>query len=143
MLNEYIPKKYSLYQKCNIRKISILVMLLSLLFSGCSYDEPKVALTHIEWHTTTETIDGFIYGFVHVSISGTTNGDKVTITTYGDGVILEKEIHLDQNNQFNEEVTIAFTHMADDGPRIYSTTLTAYKGSRFNKIDLVSDGLTY
>ena len=121
----------------------IIVVMVFLFFSGCSYESPVVALTHIEWYTTTETIDDFTFGFVRLSISGTTSGDKVTIITYGDGVILEKEINLDQNNQFNEEVTIAFTHMVDDGPRIYSTTLTAYKGSRFNKIDLVSDGLTY
>ena len=121
----------------------IIVVIVFLFFSGCSYESPVVALTHIEWYTTTETIDDFTFGFIRLSISGTTNGDKVTIMTYGDGVILEKEIDLDQNNQFNEEVTIAFTHMVDDGPRIYSTTLTAYKGSRFNKIDLVSDGLTY
>lgn len=114
-----------------------------LFFSGCSYESPVVALTHIEWYTTTETIDDFTFGFVHLSISGTTSGDKVTIITYGDGVILEKEIDLDQNNQFNEEVTIVFTHMVDDEPRIYSTTLTAYRGNRFNKIDFVSDELTY
>jgi hypothetical protein len=121
----------------------IIIVMVFLFFSGCSYESPVVALTHIEWYTTTETIGDFTFRFIRLSISGTTNGDKVTIMTYGDGVILEKEINLDQNNQFNEEVTIAFTHMVDDGPRIYSTTLTAYKGSRFNKIDLVSDGLTY
>jgi hypothetical protein len=121
----------------------IIIVMVLLFFSGCSYESPVVALTHIEWYTTTETIGDFTFRFIRLSISGTTNGDKVTIMTYGDGVILEKEINLDQNNQFNEEVTIAFTHMVDDGPRIYSTTLTAYKGSRFNKIDLVSDGLTY
>ncbi len=121
----------------------IIVVMVFLFFSGCSYESPVVALTHIEWYTTTETIDDFTFGFVHLSISGTTSGDKVTIMTYGDGVILEKEIDLDQNNQFNEEVTIVFTHMVDDEPRIYSTTLTAYKGNRFNKIDFVSDELIY
>lgn len=121
----------------------IIVVMVFLFFSGCSYESPVVALTHIEWYTTTETIDDFTFGFVHLSISGTTSGDKVTIITYGDGVILEKEIDLDQNNQFNEEVTIVFTHMVDDEPRIYSTTLTAYRGNRFNKIDFVSDELTY
>ena len=121
----------------------IIVVMVFLFFSGCSYESPVVALTHIEWYTTTETIDDFTFGFVHLSISGTTSGDKVTIITYGDGVILEKEINLDQNNQFNEEVTIVFTHMVDDEPRIYSTTLTAYKGNRFNKIDFVSDELIY
>jgi|LSQX01.1.fsa_nt_gb hypothetical protein len=121
----------------------IIVVMVFLFFSGCSYESPVVALTHIEWYTTTETIDDFTFGFVRLSISGTTSGDKVTIMTYGDGVILEKEIDLDQNNQFNEEVTIVFTHMVDDEPRIYSTTLTAYRGNRFNKIDFVSDELTY
>lgn len=121
----------------------IIVVMVFLFFSGCSYESPVVALTHIEWYTTTETIDDFTFGFVRLSISGTTSGDKVTIITYGDGVILEKEIDLDQNNQFNEEVTIVFTHMVDDEPRIYSTTLTAYRGNRFNKIDFVSDELTY
>lgn len=121
----------------------IIIVMVFLFFSGCTDNLPAVVLTHIEWYTTTETIGDFTFGFVRLSISGTTNGDKVTIITYGDGAILEEEIDLDQNNQFNEEMTIVFTHMADDVPRIYSTTLTAYKGNRFNKIDLVSDGLTY
>jgi len=88
-------------------------------------------------------IGDLTFGFVHLSISGATSGDKITVITYGDGVIEEYEIALDQNNQFDEDVTIAFTHMADDEPRTYSTTLTAYKGNCLNKIDVVSEGLTY
>ena len=121
----------------------IIVVIVFLFFSGCSYESPVVALTHIEWYTTTEKIDGLTFGFIHLSISGVTNGDKITVMTYGDGVILEYEVTLDENNQFNEDVVIAFTHMADDEPRTYSTIITAYKGNCSNQKELVSEELTY
>lgn len=125
-----------------MKKIFILIILL-LFLTGCSCNVPTLTLSHIEWYTTTEKIGDLTFGFVHLSISGATSGDKITVITYGDGVISEYEIALDQNNQFDEDVTIAFTHMADDEPRTYSTTLTAYKGNCLNKIDVVSEGLTY
>ena len=121
----------------------IIIVMVFLFFSGCTDNLPAVVLTHIEWYTTTETIGDFTFGFVRLSISGTTNGDKVTIITYGDGVILEYEIALDENNQFNEDVVIAFTHMADDEPRTYNTFITAHKGNCSNQKELTSEELTY
>jgi len=127
-----------------MKKILILIIIWSFLyFTGCLCDLPTIILSHIEWYTTTEKIGDLTFGFVHLNISGATSGDKITVITYGDGVILEYEITLDHNNQFDEDVVMAFTHMADDEPRTYSTTLTAYKGNCLNKIDVVSEGLTY
>ena len=127
-----------------MKKIFTLIIILSFLFFiGCSCVVPTLTLEHIEWYTTTETVDDFTFGFVSLSIRGATNGDKITVMTYGDGVILEYEITLDENNQFNEDVVIAFTHMADDEPRTYSTIITAYKGNCSNQKELVSEELTY
>lgn len=127
-----------------MKKIFFLIVILSFLFfTGCFCDVPTITLSHIQWYTTTEKIGDLTFGFVHLSISGATSGDKITVITYGDGVIEEYEIALDQNNQFDEDVTIAFTHIADDEPRTYSTTLTAYKCNCLNKKSLVSEELTY
>lgn len=125
------------------KKFTLIIVLLFLFFTGCFCYTPTLNLNHIEWYTTTEKVDGLTFGSVHLSISGATNGDKITVMTYGDGVIDEYEIALDENNQFNEDVVIAFTHMADDEPRTYSTFITAYKGNCSHQKELTSEELTY
>jgi len=83
------------------------------------------------------------FGYVHLSISGVTTGDKVTVVTYGDGIISEQGLELNQENQFEEDIVIKFTHMADDESRIYSTVITAYKGNSSTKISLESEELVF
>jgi hypothetical protein len=65
------------------------------------------------------------------------------VLTYGDGVIEELELNLDQENKFSQDIIIQFTHMADNIPRIYSTVVTAYRGNSFNSINLESEELVY
>ena len=46
--------------------------------------------TNVEWYTTNETINNLIFGYLHLIVSGTTNGEKVAVITYGDGVISDR-----------------------------------------------------
>ena len=127
-----------------MKKILLFLIILFVLFSsGCSDNTPIVSLNYIDWYTTTEKINNLTFGYVHLSISGATTGDKVTVLTYGDGVISEQELDLDQENKFNEDIIIKFTHTADTVPSIYSTVITAYKRNSSTKINLESEELVY
>ncbi len=129
-----------------MKKILVLMLILLLpvfLLSGCLNNEPILSLSHIEWYTTTEEIEDFTFGYVHLDLSGSTTGDKVTVVTYGDGIIDELELDLDQDKEFSQDIVIKFTHMADNIPRKYSTVITAYKGSISTSISLESEELTY
>jgi len=127
-----------------MKKIFVFIIIsFVLLFTSCADNSPILTLNHIDWYTTTKKINDLTFGDVHLSISGTTTGDKVTVVTYGDGVISEQELDLDQENKFNQDVIIKFTHMADDIPRIYTTVITAYKGNSSTKINLESEEIVY
>jgi len=129
-----------------MKKILVLMLILLLpvfLLSGCLNNEPMLSLSHVEWYTTTEVIGNMLFGNVNLNLSGSTTGDKVMVITYGDGVIDELELDLDQDKKFSQDIVIKFTHEADNTPRKYSTVLTAYKGSNTTKISLESEELTY
>jgi len=129
-----------------MKKLLVLILIISLpvfLLAGCLNNEPILSLSYVEWYTTTEVIENLTFGDVHLNLSGSTTGDKVTIITYGDGIIDELELDLDQDKKFSQDIVIKFTHAADNIPRKYSTVLTAYKGSNTTKISLESEELTY
>ena len=129
-----------------MKKILVLMLILLLpvfLLSGCLNNQPILSLSYVEWYTTTEVIGDLTFGYVHLNLSGSTTGDKVMVITYGDGVIDELELDLDQDKKFSQDIVIKFTHEADNTPRKYSTVLTAYKGSNTTKISLESEELTY
>jgi hypothetical protein len=128
-----------------MKKIFFLIItsLVLLCSSSCLDNGPILKLDNIEWYTTNEIVDSLTFGYVNLNLSGFTTGDKVTVLTYGDGVIEELELNLDQENKFSQDVMIQFTHMADDIPRIYSTVVTAYQGNSFTSINLESEELAY
>jgi hypothetical protein len=129
-----------------MKKILVLMLILLLpvfLLSGCLNNQPILSLFYAEWYTTTEQIGDLTFGYVYLDLSGSTTGDKVTVITYGDGVIDELELDLDHDKKFSQDIVIKFTHAADNIPRKYSTVLTAYKGSNTTKISLESEELTY
>ncbi len=131
-----------------MKKLLVLTLVVGMsifLFVGCLSlnNEPILSLSYVEWYTTTEEIGDLTFGYVHLSLSGSTTGDKVTVITYGDGVIAELELDLDQDKKFAQDVIIKFTHAADDIPRKYSTVLTASKGNYTTSINLESEELTY
>jgi len=129
-----------------MKKTLVLMLILLLpvfLLSGCLNNQPILSLSYVEWYTTTEEIGELTFGYVYLNLSGSTTGDKVTVITYGDGVLDELELDLDQDKKFSQDIVIKFTHAADNIPQKYSTVLTAYKGSNTTKISLESEELTY
>lgn len=129
-----------------MKRILVLILIIvSFVFlcSGCLNNGPILTLNNIEWYTTNEQTDSLTFGYVHLNLSGSTTGDKVTVITYGDGIIEESELDLDQDNKFSQDIIIKFTHAADNIPRKYSTVLTAYKGYYSTKINLESEELAY
>jgi hypothetical protein len=129
-----------------MKRILVLILIIvSFVFlcSGCLNNGPILTLNNIEWYTTTEQIGNLTFGEVHLNLSGSTTGDKVTVITYGDGIIGELELDLDQDNKFSQDIVIKFTHAADNIPQKYSTVLTAYKGYYSTKINLESEELAY
>ncbi len=127
-----------------MKRVLVLIIVIAIfLFTGCVNNEPILSLSYVEWYTTTEEIGDFTFGYVHLSLSGSTTGDKVTVITYGDGIIAELELDLDQDKKFAQDIIIQFTHAADNIPRKYSTVLTATKGSYTTSINLESEELTY
>ena len=131
-----------------MKKLLVLTLVVGMsifLFVGCLSlnNQPILALSYVKWYTTTEVIGELTFGYVHLDLSGSTNGDRVTVITYGDGVIDELELDLDQDKKFSQDIVIRFTHAADNVPRRYSTVLTAYKGSSTTSISLESEELTY
>jgi len=129
-----------------MKKLLGLILIISLpifLLAGCLNNEPILSLSYVEWYTTTKVIGDLTFGYVHLNLSGSTTGDKVTVITYGDGIIDELELDLDQDKKFSQDIVIKFTHAADNIPRKYSTVLTAYQGNNTTKISLESEELTY
>lgn len=131
-----------------MKRLLVLIIVIAtaiFLFAGCVCvsNEPILSLSYVEWYTTTEEIGDLTFGYVHLSLSGSTTGDKVTVITYGDGIIAELELDLDLDKKFSQDIVIKFTHEADNIPRKYSTVLTATKGSYTTSINLESEELTY
>ena len=129
-----------------MKKILVLILILLLpvfLLSSCLNNQPILSLSYVEWYTTTEVLGDLTFGYVHLNLSGSTTGDKVTVITYGDGVIDELELDLDQDKKFAQDIIIRFTHEADSIPRKYSTVLTTYAASYITSINLESEELTY
>jgi len=122
---------------------TLIILLPVFLFSSCMPMGPSVSLAYVDWYTTTEKIGDLTFGNVHLQISGFTTGDKVTVMTYGDGVIGEYELDLNQDKTFSEDIIIQFTHEADNIARKYSTVLTAYGENAMTEIKLESEALAF
>jgi len=129
-----------------MKKVLVLMLIVLLpvfLLSGCVSSGSILSLSNVEWYTTTAEIDDFTFGYVYLALSGATTGDRVTVITYGDGVIDEFELDLDQDKGFSQDIVIKFTHAADSVSQKYSTVLTAYSGNSTTKINLESEELAY
>jgi len=104
-----------------------------------------LSITNSVWFTTTTNSNSF--GQVNLALSGTTNADKVTVMTYGDGIPGEKVIKLDVLKAFAKDTTvISFTHFSGTIPATEfetSTIIKVYKGLDTLKITLHSGKLRY
>lgn len=108
--------------------ISFIIMTMS-----CSKDkqqetekELEINITKTEWYTS---ISEKGFGEVYLKIEGNANGELVTIETGGDGLAGCKEIQLDENNNFSEEIMILFRPHFDSIPKKYRTFVNVYESS--------------
>lgn len=88
--------------------------------------ELEINITKTEWYTS---ISEKGFGEVYLKIEGNANGELVTIETGGDGLAGCKEIQLDENNNFSEEIMILFRPHFDSIPKKYRTFVNVYESS--------------
>ncbi len=98
-----------------------------------------VMLDNSQWYLTRQGNGGS----VSVKLNGTTNADKVTIVTVGDGLAGEYSLPL-SGGKFNGDVGISFTATSVPAGVFHeSTVLKAYKGKDTLKLALNSGNLQY
>jgi len=94
----------------------------------------------VTWYLTTEGSGGT----VHVKLAGVTNAEKITVTTYGDGLNSEIPMTMSGDGSFTEDIPVSFSATSRaTGPFQESTVLKAYKGSDVFSVTLNSGNLQY
>lgn len=124
-----------------MKKIIFLFIIIG--FTSCSKrEEATINITNSQWYLTRNT--AIPAGTVNLKVAGSTNGDKVTVRTYGDGVIFDENVELDSKKNFNADVTICFfATSVPSGEFEMSTKVMAYKGSDTLVVNLNSGKLYY
>ncbi len=92
------------------------------------------------WYT--EKINGF--GNVNLEIIGSTNAERLTVQTFGDGLISDVNVVLDSKNNFSsEKIGISFTHDSTVDYITQGTIIKAYKGSDTLYVTIQSGRMKY
>jgi hypothetical protein len=132
----------------------ILILLIAFTFSACSKkDAPAISgtkytdargtyvtVSNADWYLTTQGSGGM----VNLKVSGATNADKITVTTYGDGLYSDINMSVGSNGQFTQDVTISFSATSRSTSTFQqSTTLKAYRGTDTLVVTLKSGNLSY
>jgi hypothetical protein len=123
----------------------IIFLLLIIGFASCSKkvdnSDITLSITNSQWYLTRIITGG---GVVNVKIEGSTNGDRVTIRTYGDGVVSDEKVELDSKKNFNKDIAILFTATSVPvGEFEVGTIVMAYKGADTLVVHLKSGKLKY
>jgi len=83
-------------------------------------------------------------GEVHFKASGTTNADKLVITTSGDGLMTDVNIPVGTDQRFSKDAVMTFSVTARQTDNFQeNAVLTAYKGNDTLKVVLPSGNLHY
>ena len=93
--------------------------------------ELELNITKTEWYTS---ISEKGFGELYLKIEGNANGELVTIETGGDGLAGCKEVQLDENNNFSEEIMILFRPYFDSIPKKFRTYVNVYEKSESPEI---------
>jgi hypothetical protein len=121
-------------------KTYIFFTFLFLALASCSKDDPTLEVTRSDWYL--QRINNG--GAVHLIIEGSTTADKVTIKTYGDGVPSDRNIELDSENHFSDDVVISFSVTSVPTDEFVSNTeLKIYKKTNVITVTLTSSKLKY
>jgi hypothetical protein len=133
-------------------KFSLALFLVALIAISCNNTkqitqptENKVlTLSTITWITDTMRTPSLIFGHVSLFLTGRTTGTKVTVETYGDGVIGNPSLQLDSNSAFSDTVKICFTHWATTDKFVRTTKIRVYNDSiPIDSLFLSSDSIMY
>jgi hypothetical protein len=117
-----------------------LIFLFLSLASCRKDDDPTLMVTRSDWYL--ERINNG--GAIHLIIEGSTTADKVTIKTYGDGVVSDKDIELDSNKHFSDDVVISFSVTSVPSEEfVADTELKIYKKTNWIAVTLTSGKLKY
>lgn len=133
--------------------LTSLVLFFWLSFAGCKKSDPVItgkkysdakgtyiAIDTASWYLIKQGNGGE----VHFKAFGTTNADKLAITTYGDGVQRNVNIPVAANQRFSEDVVMSFSVTARQTNNFQeNAVLTAYKGNDTLKAVLYSGNLHY
>lgn len=111
--------------------------------SGISLD-----LSNCKWFVTKTVISSNnSFANVNLSIAGTTNADKVSIETFGDGLTSEQVLTMDKQKNFKtDSIVISFRHFTGAFPTEEfesHTRIFVYKGLDTMVVDLKSHKLKY
>jgi len=132
----------------------ILILLIAFTFSACSkkndptingkkYADARgtyVTVSNADWYLTTQGSGGT----VNLKVSGATNADKITITTYGDGLNSDINMSMGSNGQFTQDIPVSFSATSRSTSTFQqSTTLKAYRGTDILVVTLNSGNLSY
>lgn len=97
-----------------------------------------------EWTTELKPDGSLLFGYVNVTVKGSTGGNQVFIRTHGDGLIYDHELILDAQKNFSNTVQIMFTHMATPRPPFTVSTIIIVKSGTYEETyDIVSPPLQY
>jgi hypothetical protein len=114
-------------------KKSILLLLLLLPFIlNCQKQDSEKAqriqlnITSSTWYTTITNFNNNGFCNVYLKVSGSTNGELLSIDTFGDGLNGCLEITCDKEGKFNTDVPICFFLLRDSIQKKFYTTLTSY-----------------
>jgi hypothetical protein len=123
----------------------IIFLFVIIAFASCSKKEDHspatLNITTSQWYLTRTNYGG---GMVNLKIEGSTNGDKVTIRTHGDGVNSDENVELDSRKNFNKDVVISFTATSVPITEFeVNTKVMAYKGTDTLIVPLNSGKLKY
>ena len=111
------------------KHILFLILLLPFILNCKKNEQERIMLniTSSDWYTTTSNFNNNTFCEVHLKVSGTTNGELLSIETYGDGLMGCGEIKCDKESNFSTDVLICFFPLREITQRKFSTTLTTYK----------------
>jgi hypothetical protein len=123
----------------------IIFLFIIIAFASCSKKEDNspatLSVTNTQWYLTRTNYGG---GMVNLNIAGSTNCNKVTVRTYGDGVISDENVDSDSGKNFNKDVVISFTATSVPSTEFeVSTKVMAYKGTDTLIVTLNSGKLKY
>ena len=96
----------------------------------------KLELDIQNWYLEKNEIGG---GSINLLISGLIIGDSATIRTYGDGLIIDSEIEISSNKEFNQDVSISFTATSlPEGDIVSNTLIYVYGSNETLEVELES-----